>query len=157
MNSDPIAATKASAIHSADWNQMLFMKAVLSVRAVRHRLRAGRSRRGPTALLPRTRSSHGICGKYDCELRVQSGNRSIKFASVFDSEVRIGGAARLGELRNRTLALAAGVISSCERFRGTPIPTSAATVRERPGMARVEIRLCPAVGALASCAGCRGM
>src|ERR1043166_7635607 len=119
MNSDPIAATKASAIHSADWNQMLFMKAVLSVRAVRHRLRAGRSRRGPTALLPRTRSSHGICGKYDCELRVQSGNRSIKFASVFDSEVRIGGAARLGELRNRTLALAAGVISSCERFRGT--------------------------------------
>src|SRR5262249_60612087 len=52
-------------------------------------------------LVPRTRSSHHHCRESGCELRVQSGTRIIRFLVSFDSEVRIGRAARLGELRNR--------------------------------------------------------
>src|SRR5207302_1025547 len=52
-------------------------------------------------LVPRTRSSHHNCRESGCELRVQSGTRIIKLLVSFDSEVRIGRAARLGELRNR--------------------------------------------------------
>src|SRR5215813_5842399 len=53
------------------------------------------------ALVPRTRSLHHNCRESDCELRVQSGTRIIELLVSFDSEVRIGRAARLGELRNR--------------------------------------------------------
>src|ERR1700751_2241900 len=78
-------------------------------------------------LVPRTRSSHHTCRESGCELRVQSGTRIIELLVPFDSEVRsrarrkmmrasesghyilvsfdsevrIGRAGRLGELRNR--------------------------------------------------------
>src|SRR6202008_1573627 len=51
--------------------------------------------------VPRTRSSHHNCRESGCELRVQSGTRIIGLLVSFDSEVRIGRAARFGELRNR--------------------------------------------------------
>src|ERR1051326_9092276 len=45
-------------------------------------------------LVPRTRSSHSICGTYGSELRVQSGTRVIDLLVSFDSEVRIRTCAR---------------------------------------------------------------
>src|SRR5215813_4963839 len=60
----------------------------------------------PTLLVPRTRSSHHNCRESDCELRVQSGTRIIDLLVSYDSEVRIEGAARAGELRNRDTGVA---------------------------------------------------
>src|SRR5262245_43660154 len=54
-----------------------------------------------SSLVPRTRSSHDKCRESGCELRVRSGTRIIELVVSFDSEVRIGLAARLSELRNR--------------------------------------------------------
>src|SRR5690242_1527545 len=66
--------------------------------------KVGRKARGDKAgrtLVPRTRSSHYDYRESDCELRVQSGTRIIELLVSFDSEARIGRAARFGELRNR--------------------------------------------------------
>src|ERR1700736_1272996 len=48
------------------------------------------------ALVPRTRSAHHNCRKSDCELRVQSGTRTIELLVSFDSEVRNGTCCKLG-------------------------------------------------------------
>src|SRR5215467_6403407 len=59
-----------------------------------------------SSLVPRTRSSHHNCRESGCELRVQSGTRIIDLLVSFDSEVRVGRAARFGELRNRDTSAA---------------------------------------------------
>src|ERR1700756_2144099 len=85
----------------------------------------------PRELVPRTRSSHHNCRESECELRVQSGTRIIKLLVSFDSEVRIGRAARLGELRNRDTSPA----SETGRFRmkrGTPCLRARKTFSKPP-------------------------
>src|ERR1043165_9051830 len=70
--------------------------------------------------VPRTRSSHCNCRESGCELRVQSGTRIIALLVSFDSEVRIGRAARLGELRNRDTNKITPVFRFSEQARRKP-------------------------------------